>query len=438
VSQQPLDLRRSVHIVRRHKVLVGVVAVLGVALGTGYAVLTPPTLTSTALVALVRAVPSMTTEVYIATSDSVLSQAQHSITPATSIDALRGEVQVKSLTSYILSVSAKGKTPAQAQATANAVANSFIAYVGAKSTTIGHVPAEVFQPAAPGTGTSPLKKQIIFGILGLLFGVLIGAIVALAVGRNDRRLRERDQIANSIGVPVLASVPVGHPSDPAGWTKLLEDYEPGVVEAWRLRKALQQLGMAGDNLHNGALRNGYDSGSSSLTVLSLSSDPGAQALGPQLAVFTASSGIPTALIIGPQQDENVTATLRTACTMQPPASSKRPHHLQIAVSDGGDRGWELGVVFTVVVAVVDGENPQMPQTMRTTATVLGVSSGAATAEQLARVAVSADADGREIAGILVADPESADPTTGRIPQLARTTRRRMPARGVGLTTEMRK
>ena len=43
--------------------------------------------------------------------------------------------------------------------------------------------------------------------------------------------------------------------------------------------------------------------------------------------------------------------------------------------------------------------------MRTTATVLGVSAGAATAEQLARVAVVAAADGREITGILVADPD---------------------------------
>ena len=45
-------------------------------------------------------------------------------------------------------------------------------------------------------------------------------------------------------------------------------------------------------------------------VLSLSSDPRAIALGPQLAVFAASQGIPTALVIGPQQDATVTATLR--------------------------------------------------------------------------------------------------------------------------------
>jgi hypothetical protein len=52
--------------------------------------------------------------------------------------------------------------------------------------------------------------------------------------------------------------------------------------------------------------------------------------------------------------------------------------------------------------------------------------------------VSADADGREIAGILVADPESTDLTMGRIPQLARPTRRRLPTRVESMTTEMRR
>ena len=64
--------------------------------------------------------------------------------------------------------------------------------------------------------------------------------------------------------------------------------------------------------------------------------------------------------------------------------------------------------MTVVVAVVDGENPQMSDMMHTTTTLLGVSSGAATAEQLARAAVSAVSDGREITGILVATRTPAD------------------------------
>ena len=52
MSQQGLDLRRSVQIVRRHKVLVGIVVALGLLIGGAYATLNPPMLTSTALIVL--------------------------------------------------------------------------------------------------------------------------------------------------------------------------------------------------------------------------------------------------------------------------------------------------------------------------------------------------------------------------------------------------
>ena len=87
---------------------------------------------------------------------------------------------------------------------------------------------------------------------------------------------------------------------------------------------------------------------------------------------------------------------------------------------------------------MDSRAPEMPGTMRTNATVLGVSAGAATAEQLARAAVAAGADGRDITGILVADPETTDQTTGRIPQLARPGRHRLPSRLRGIVTEIKR
>ena len=99
--------------------------------------------------------------------------------------------------------------------------------------------------------------------------------------------------------------------------------------------------------------------------------------------------------------------------------------------------WDAALA--VVVAVVDGKNPQMPGTMRTTTTLLGVSAGAATADQLARAAVSAVSVGHDLTGILVADPDSADATTGRLPQLGRQESRRMPTRMTGgMTTEIRR
>ena len=55
MSQQALDLRRSVQIVRRHRKLFGAVVALGLLIGAAYAVLKPPVLTSTALVVLPQA-----------------------------------------------------------------------------------------------------------------------------------------------------------------------------------------------------------------------------------------------------------------------------------------------------------------------------------------------------------------------------------------------
>jgi hypothetical protein len=260
-------------------------------------------------------------------------------------------------------------------------------------------------------------------VIGAISGALIGAILALAITRADRRLRERDEIANSIGIPVLASVPAAHPSDAAGWTRLLDDYQPGVRHALQLQKVLHHLATAAADADYGD-----HSGKPSVTIVSLSSDPGALALGPQLAAFAASQGIPTVLFLGPQQDPDATATLRIACADA--ARSNKSGLLEAIVSEA-HTGEPPDIALTVVIVAVDGRSPRIPDTMQTTTTLLGVSSGAATAEQLARVAVSADTEGREITGILVADPEPGDNTTGRIPQISRPAHRRLPTRQKG-------
>jgi capsular polysaccharide biosynthesis protein len=437
-----------VQIVRRHKILVGVIVALGIAAGCAYSVLRPPMLTSTALVVLpesqAAAAASGTaagagpdgytaTQEVIAGSSEVLSAALPNARPAMSLQKLRSDVQVASVTPYVLSITAKGKVAGDAEATANAVARSYVAYVNGANSPVGRVSATLLEPATSASGKGPLEALIVSGLVGALAGAAIGVIASLAVSRNDKRLRVRDEIANSIGIPVLASLPVAHPSDAAGWTRLLQEYKPGSVHAWRLRMALQRLRKSDDFPDNSR-----DHRTGSLLVLSLSDDPGALALGPQLAVFAASLGIPTALVVGPQQDANAAATLRTACGV-PPGSAKQSSHLRVAAYDDGDFDGLPGAAFTVVVATVDGQAPQMPDTMRATATVLAVSAGAATADQLAKVAVSAAIDGREIAGILVADPEPDDNTTGQMPQLAKPVRhRRAPARMNGLTTETRR
>jgi capsular polysaccharide biosynthesis protein len=453
MSEKALDLRGSVQIVRRRLRLVSAVAALGLLAGGGYSTLRPPLLTSTALIVLPQSTQAaaaaaanssgspdayMATQTVIARSTPVLSSALPRVRPAMSLEALRADIKVASLTSYIISVSAEAKRAGDAEATANAVANSYIAYVNSPNSPISQVAARILQPAASTSGMSRWMALAITALIGLLAGVVIGVIAALAVSRKDRRLWKRDEIASSIGVPVLASFPVRHPRDAAGWTELLEDYEPAARDAWRMRQALQQLGIADMSVTNGFLGNDVNGGRSSLAVLSLSSDPGAIALGPQLAVLAASLGIPTALVIGPQENPAAAATLKTACAMPPPQPSKRPSNLHVIADDDVNFGGRFNVALTVFVAVVDGRTLQAPHIMPASTTLLGVSAGAVTAEQIARVAVTAATDGQGIAGILVADPEPADHTSGLVPQLARPRRHRLPTRLSGTTTEIRR
>ncbi len=443
MSEQPLDSRRSAQILRRHKILVGVAVILGALAGGVYAIGNPPLLTSTALVILPQSTqaqqgaaviidggadPYTITQQVIMTSNAVLYGAVPHVRPAMSVNKLRRDISVGVLTPYVMSVSAQGKVASDAEATANAVALSYMSYVGSASSPIGPVPAQLLESATSATG-APLRPIPVDILAGAVSGLLIGVIIALAIGRNDRRLRDRDEIADSIGVPVLASICVAHPSDAAGWMKLLADYAPGAVDAWQLRKALRQLALMGMNSSDPR------AGGFSLAVLSLSTDRKALALGPQLAALAASVGISTALVIGPAQDANTAATLRAACAAGVPP--KRSRYLRVAVRDDPQVGELPGAALTIVVSVVDGKAPRVADTMRTTATMLAVSASAVTAEQLARIAVSAAVDGREIAGILVADPDPADRTTGRVPQVARPGLRRMPTRMTGAMTEIR-
>ena len=428
MSEESQNLRSFLQAVRRHKILVGVLLLLGLIAGGGYSVEKPPMLTSSALVLLPASVHNVATEALIAASDPVLGGAAHNIDPQPSLQGLQSNLQVKSVTSNMLQITAQGKTAALAEQTANAVAGSYKAYIGSANAPGGKVQASILERAANATGTTLAVRAATTAFFGALIGVLLGTIIAVALSRGDRRLRHRDDIADTVGVPVLASMQVAHPRDPGAWTRLLEDYQPrGAVEALRLRSALDHLGLADQRGASGT----------SLTVLSLSRDPGALAIGPQIAAYAASLGIPTTLVFGSQQVSDAAATLQAACAAL--QKQARPlGKLWVTVSDHNTSSGLADVGFTVVVAVLDSQSPNAASTIRTMETVLALSSGVATAEQVARVAASALADQRPITGIFVADPDPADRTTGRLPEVGRPGHRRTPTRALGRSVETRK
>lgn len=418
MGDNALDLRRSVEIQRRHIIFIVAVAVLGLLAGAVFALLNPPMLTSKALVLLppaargVGAQPTRNTgtQLVLATSGAVLEKAAPRLHPPVALTVLRDRIDVSSPSLDIVAFTAQGSTATQAEDIANAVASSYIAYI---SSPPGSPRALLLQRAANATGIPLAMRLALDGGVGALIGILAGAVAVLAIGRADHRLRRRDEMADATGVPVLASVPVRRPSDPAGWAKLFDDYQPGTTQAWSLRRALHLLGISGNG--GGA--------SARVAMVSLSFDRGALALGPQFATYAASLGIPTTLVLGPHPDAKPAASLRAACAS--PQAAATGHSLRVSVADDGEGAGAPESPLTVIVAVVDPQAPRVPATMHATTTMLGVSAGAATAEELARVTVSAAGDGRPLAGIFVADPDPADETTGRVPQPAH---RRPPSR----------
>jgi capsular polysaccharide biosynthesis protein len=438
MSEQALDLRRAMQILWRRKGLLLIFAAVGLLLGSAYTAVKPPAPVGQALVLLPSTIKDESTQAVIASSDTVLQSARQSVDRNLTLEALRKKITVKELTSNVLAVTATGPNAADAEELANAVATSYVNQMSRADSPGGPLQVKLLQSASTVTQTSLAVALVKTDAIGIGLALVIGSLLVLARSRRDKRLRERDEIADSIGVAVVASVPVAHPADAAGWARLLETYEPAVVHAWRLRTVLRDLGLPGpagpgsDVSANGVPPGGRPADGVSVAVLSLSTDARALALGPQLAAFAASLGIRTALVVTPHPEAGFSAALQTACAAPVPEGSRRSADLQVVVGDQADAG---PAALKVVVAVVDPGQPRIADLkLKTTMTLLGVSAGAATAADLAQVAVSTADAGRPVAGILVADPFSTDRTTGRLPQLARPAQRRQPTRLTGTKT----
>ena len=183
MSQSVPDLRTSRQTPRRYGILVGAAVAASLLAGVVTAAFSPGTVTSTALVALPATTLSAAAAVPIADSDAVLAGALPGLNAGTSLTTVRGEVQVTSPRVNVLSVTARAGSAAQAEATANAVAQSYIGYAGSLGDPAGHIPALMLQPAISGSGAAGLMRLLVGALLGLASGALIGVIATLAYRR---------------------------------------------------------------------------------------------------------------------------------------------------------------------------------------------------------------------------------------------------------------
>jgi hypothetical protein len=183
MSQSAPDLRSSRQTPRRYGILVGAAVAASLLAGVVTAAFSPAMVTSTALVALPATTLTSAAAVPIADSDAVLAGALPGLSAGTSLATVRGEVQVTSPRVNVLSVTARAGSAAQAEATANAVAESYIGYAGSAGNPAGHIPALMLQPAMSGSGSAGLMRLLVGALLGVASGVLTGVIAALAYRR---------------------------------------------------------------------------------------------------------------------------------------------------------------------------------------------------------------------------------------------------------------
>jgi capsular polysaccharide biosynthesis protein len=276
----------------------------------------------------------------------------------------------------------------------------------------------VVQKATAAEGPSTVLRLVTFATAGALAGILLAVAIILLTARRDMRVRLRDDIADAIGSPVLAAVRSRPQRSVAGWLELLGTYRVTPVESWALRQVLRglvpvkrQSRVAGRVDHP-----------QSLTVVTLSGDGRGLAIGPQLSAFASSLGITTRLV--PTVGHDRAPTL-WACATDGSAPA-RPNLFLGKVPDGEH------VDLTIFLVVVERRLPYVGDMPASDATILSVAAGSATEQELARVAVAVDDAGRHIDGIVVADPDPTDRTSGRHTIAERSSWPTLPTRLTGI------
>ena len=174
MSQQASDVPRFVQIIGRYSTLVALMALLGLLGGAVFAALNPPVFTSRALVLMA---PPSCPQGAICGGPSFSPGSRG----ARLAQSLPGRVQAKFLPGNYLWVTARAGTPAQAEATAEAAAISYLSYEVSAGYP-GWPTARILQPAMSASGTAPLTVLRDDALLGAAAGLLLGVIAALAGG----------------------------------------------------------------------------------------------------------------------------------------------------------------------------------------------------------------------------------------------------------------
>jgi capsular polysaccharide biosynthesis protein len=261
---------------------------------------------------------------------------------------------------------------------------------------------EVIQRATSATGLSPAEFTLPV-LLGVVGGLLVGYAGVVVLSRRDGRLRSRDAIAEAVGAPVLLSMEERPPRSQKEWSELFERHVPTPSMQWHVRRGLREVGRGAAGSPEPRV----------LRVLAFGDDDGAAAAAVELALASAAAGTETVFAMAGTTGDQV--ALRSVCARFD-AEDRRPRPMLAVRSDlrlpVGTRDG-----LAIELHTLDRADPKVDgaPSQRRDAVVLVVSAGRATAEDLARAAIAADAAGLRIGGIAVVNPASEDHTIGRFP-----------------------
>jgi capsular polysaccharide biosynthesis protein len=505
MNEQPLDVARTLRAIGRHRLVLASLLAIGLVLGTVYALTRPPQTVARATVLLPASPADSTaqqtrdikTQLAIATSFGVLDRAGKTVSPPVPAAVLKHRVSASAATNDIVVVRARGGSPKQAVALANAVADQYVTFItgatsGQAEATVATIRQQaddlnhnirdletqisaatsrlhalppgapeaandasvlfslqaqqtdasrqlstlqgrlddamlngtlsagntrVLERAATASRSSKRRLFVDAGLAGLV-GLLGGLLIAVIIDHGDRRLRWRDDMADAIGIPVLASIGAKRNAGVTDVIQLLEHYETNPTDEWSMRQALHHLGFPSNEAP------------SNITVVALAGDSAGLLIAPHLAAFAAGRGLQTALIIATHHPS--ATPLRSAGQVLRRAGGTRPARVWVEDSwhdEKNRRSFEL----TVTLVVFDRAGEALPAQSFAGPTLLAVSAGFATSDELAEVAVAAADAHQPLQGIVVANAAPDDRTTGRFPQPLRSPTATVPERAIGIT-----
>jgi hypothetical protein len=199
LDQQAPDLPRFVQIMGRQKTLIFLVAALGLLTGALFAALNPPGGVTTERVAF--APPSCPAGAICGGPAFSPAHIRASV-----LEIFPSGVKITPMTGNVVSVTVIAGTPGQAEVTAHAVAREYIAVAGSLSYMGEQPSAQVLGPTTTATPAAPSRSVENGALLGLVFGALLGLIMALAGARTTID-----------PLPVPRGLAVGGSEGPAPW-----------------------------------------------------------------------------------------------------------------------------------------------------------------------------------------------------------------------------